>query len=165
MKKLFNKDNPNKKTVLIITVILIVLLGTIGISYAYWILTYTQTGVNKVSTSCFSLSLSNEKNNINLANAYPILDEEGKKLTPYSFTITNTCDLFASYTVNLEMLDDNTMPLKYINAMLNNEGVTKLSVLEDAKTTIDGAVASKTLVKGALGAGDSVDYNLRLWMA
>ena len=165
MKKLFNKDNPNKKTVLIITVILIVLLGTIGISYAYWILTYTQTGVNKVATSCFSLSLSNEKNNINLANAYPILDEEGKKLTPYSFTITNTCDLFASYTVNLEMLDDNTMPLKYINAMLNNEGVTKLSVLEDAKTTIDGAVASKTLVKGALGAGDSVDYNLRLWMA
>ncbi len=140
-------------------------MAIIGVSYAYWILTYTQTGVNKVVASCFSLSLSNEKNNINLTNAYPILDEEGKKLTPYSFTITNTCDLFASYTVNLEMLDDNTMPLKYINTMLNNEGVTKLSVLEDAKITIDGAVASKTLVKGALGAGDSVDYNLRLWMA
>ncbi len=165
MKKLFNKDNPNKKKILIIMGILIVLLGTIGISYAYWILTYTQTGVNKVAASCFSLSLTNEKNNINLSNAYPILDEEGKKLTPYSFTITNTCDLFASYTVNLEMLEDNTMPLKYINSMLNNESVTKLSALEDAKTTIDGAVASKTLVKGALGAGDSVDYNLRLWMA
>ncbi len=165
MKKLFNKDNPNKKKVLIIMVILLVLLGTIGISYAYWILTYTQTVVNKVATSCFSLSLSNEKNNINLANAYPILDEEGKKLTPYSFTITNTCDLFASYTVNLEMLDDNTMPLKYINTLLNNESVTKLSALADAQTTINKAVASKTLVKGALGAGDSVDYNLRLWMA
>ena len=165
MKKLFNKDNPNKKKILIIMGILIVLLGTIGISYAYWILTYTQTGVNKVAASCFSLSLTNEKNNINLSNAYPILDEDGKKLTPYSFTITNTCDLFASYTVNLEMLEDNTMPLKYINSMLNNESVTKLSALEDAKTTIDGAVASKTLVKGALGAGDSVDYNLRLWIA
>ena len=165
MKKLFNKDNPNKKKILIIMGILIVLLGTIGISYAYWIVTYTQTGVNKVAASCFSLSLTNEKNNINLSNAYPILDEEGKKLTPYSFTITNTCDLFASYTVNLEMLEDNTMPLKYINSMLNNESVTKLSALEDAKTTIDGAVASKTLVKGALGAGDSVDYNLRLWIA
>ena len=165
MKKLFNKDNPNKKKILIIMGILIVLLGTIGISYAYWILTYTQTGVNKVAASCFSLSLTNEKNNINLSNAYPILDEEGKKLTPYSFTITNTCDLFASYTVNLEMLEDNTMPLKYINSMLNNESVTKLSALEDAKTTINGAVASKILVKGALGAGDSVDYNLRLWIA
>ena len=165
MKKLFNSDNPNKKKFLFITVILLVLLGTIGISYAYWILTYTQTVVNKVATSCFSLSLSNEKNNINLAKAYPILDEEGKKLTPYSFTITNTCDLFASYTVNLEMLDDNTMPLKYINTLLNNESVTKLSALADAQTTINKAVASKTLVKGALGAGDSVDYNLRLWMA
>ncbi len=165
MKKLFSKDNPNKKKIFIIMGILIVLLGTIGISYAYWILTYTQTGVNKVAASCFSLSLTNEKNNINLSNAYPILDEDGKKLTPYSFTITNTCDLFASYTVNLEMLEDNTMPLKYINSMLNNESVTKLSALEDAKTTIKGAVASKTLVKGALGAGDSVDYNLRLWIA
>ena len=121
--------------------------------------------MNKVAASCFSLSLTNEKNNINLTNAYPILDEEGKKLTPYSFTITNTCDLFASYTVNLEMLEDNTMPLKYINSMLNNESVTKLSVLADAQTTINKAVASKTLVKGALGAGDSVDYNLRLWIA
>ena len=65
MKKLFNKDNPNKKKILIIMGILIVLLGTIGISYAYWILTYTQTGVNKVAVSCFSLSLTNEKNNIN----------------------------------------------------------------------------------------------------
>ena len=165
MKKLFNKDNPNKKKILIIMGILLVLLGTIGISYAYWILTYTQTGVNKVAASCFSLSLTNEKNNINLTNAYPILDEEGKKLTPYSFTITNTCDLFASYTVNLEMLEDNTMPLKYINSMLNNESVTKLSALADAQTTINKAVASKTLVKGALGAGDSVDYNLRLWIA
>ena len=165
MKKLFNKDNPNKKKILIIMGILIVLLGTIGISYAYWILTYTQTGVNKVAASCFSLSLTNEKNNINLSNAYPILDEDGKKLTPYSFTITNTCDLFASYTVNLEMLEDNTMPLKYINSMLNNESVTKLSDLADAQTTINKAIASKTLVKGALGSGDSVDYNLRLWIA
>ena len=154
-----------KRNILVIAVLLIGIMAIIGVSYAYWILTYTQTGVNKVAASCFSLSLSNEKNNINLTNAYPILDEEGKKLTPYSFTITNTCDLFASYTVNLEMLDGNTMPIKYINSMLNNEKVTKLSALEEAKTTIDGSVSSKVLAKGALGAGDSVEYNLRLWMA
>ena len=164
-EKKMTKEGHQKKKILITLGILFVFLGTIGISYAYWILTYSQTGVNKVAASCFSLSLSNEKNNINLTNAYPILDEEGKKLTPYSFTITNTCDLFASYTVNLEMLDGNAMPIKYINSMLNNEKVTKLSDLEEGKTTIDGSVSSKVLAKGVLGAGDSVDYNLRLWMA
>ena len=76
-----------KKKILIILGILIAVCTVIGISYAYWILTYSQEGVNRISTSCFSLSLTNEKNDINLENAYPILDEEGKTLTPYSFTI------------------------------------------------------------------------------
>ena len=97
-------NNQKRKKVLLFIGILIMLCGVIGISYAYWMLTYMQEGLNRVASGCFSLSLTNEKNSINLQNAYPILDEEGKTLTPYSFTITNTCDLFASYTVNLEML-------------------------------------------------------------
>ena len=154
-----------KKKVLIITISIVLILSIIGISYAIWTLNLSQKGFNKIAGSCFSLSLTNEKNNINLVNAYPITNEEGKKLTPYSFTITNTCDLFASYTVNLEILENNTLPIKYISSMINNESVIKLSELEDAKTTINGSVTSKILAKGSLGSGDSVDYNLRLWMS
>ena len=154
-----------KKKVLIITISSVLILSIIGISYAIWTLNFSQTGFNKIAGSCFSLSLTNEKNNINLVNAYPIINEEGKKLTPYSFTITNTCDLFASYTVNLEILKNNTLPIKYISSMINNESIIKLSELEDAKTTINGSVTSKILAKGSLGSGDSVDYNLRLWMS
>ena len=72
---------------------------------------------------------------IHLENAYPILDEEGKTLTPYSFTITNTCDLFASYTVNLEMLENTTLDSKYIRVMLNNEAIQNLNEFES--TTMD----------------------------
>ena len=154
-----------KKKVLIIMISIVLILSIIGISYAIWTLNLSQKGFNKIAGSCFSLSLTNEKNNINLVNAYPITNEEGKKLTPYSFTITNTCDLFASYTVNLEILENNTLPIKYISSMINNESVIKLSELEDAKTTIQGSVTSKILAKGSLGSGDSVDYNLRLWMS
>ena len=154
-----------KKKVLIIVISIVLILSIIGISYAIWTLNLNQKGFNKIAGSCFSLSLTNEKNNINLVNAYPIINEEGKKLTPYSFTITNTCDLFASYTVNLEILENNTLPIKYISSMINNESIIKLSELEDAKTTIDGSVTSKILAKGSLGSGDSVDYNLRLWMS
>ena len=154
-----------KKKVLLVCIFLVGILLVVGLSYAYWLLYLSQTSSNKISTSCFSLSLTNEKNNISLEYAYPILDEEGKKLTPYSFTITNTCDLFADYTINLEILKDSTMPIKYINALMNNESIVKLSELEDTKTTIEGAISSKILAKGSLGSGDSMDYNLRLWMA
>ena len=157
-------NNQKRKKVLLFIGILIMLCGVIGISYAYWMLTYMQEGLNRVASGCFSLSLTNEKNSINLQNAYPILDEEGKTLTPYSFTITNTCDLFASYTVNLEMLENSTLDSKYIRVMLNNEAIQNLNEYESTTTTISGSVGSKVLAKGSLGSGDSADYTLRLWM-
>ncbi len=118
--------------------IFIVLLSVIGISYALWIVTVSQTTINKVSSSCLNLTLTNEKNNINLQNAYPILDSEGESLTPYSFTITNTCDLFASYTVNLEVLEDTTLPSEYLKVMVNGEEPIKLTGYETTITTITG---------------------------
>ena len=153
-----------KKKIILIIVILLVMMTVIGVSYAYWLLTFSSHNPSKLVTSCLSLSLTNEKNDINLTKAYPISDEEGKKSTPYSFTITNTCDLFLSYTVNLEILNESTMPYKYIKAMVNNEAITKLKDLEDTQTTLENASSSKVLFKGTLGSGDSADYNIRLWM-
>ena len=153
-----------KKKIILIIVILLVMMTVIGVSYAYWLLTFSSHNPSKLVTSCLSLSLTNEKNDINLTKAYPISDVEGKKLTPYSFTITNTCDLFLSYTVNLEVLNESTMPYKYIKAMVNNEAIAKLKDLEDTQTTLENASSSKVLFKGTLGSGDSADYNIRLWM-
>jgi len=153
-----------KKNLLITLSIIGVIVAVIGVSYAAWLLTYQQTGVNKVATSCFSLSLTNEKNDINLTDAYPILDEEGKKLTPYSFTITNTCDLFASYTVNLEVLENSTLPIEYVKVMINKEQMKTLNQYETTTTTITGAKNSKILASGSLGAGDSEEYSIRLWL-
>ena len=154
----------HKKKILIVLSILIGISVLIGVSYALWIGTYMQEGSNKVASSCFNLSLTNEKNDIHLENAYPILDEEGKNLTPYSFTITNTCDLFASYTVNLEMLENTTLDSKYIRVMLNNEAIQNLNEFESTTTTLSGSVDSRILAHGSLGSGDSVDYTLRLWL-
>ena len=144
--------------------VLLVCAFVVGISYAYWRLTYTQTGVNKIVSSCFSMELANEKNSITLDSAYPISDEKGKSLTPYSFTITNTCDLFASYTINLEMLEGTTLDSKYIKTMINSEAITNLNSLETTDTSIEGTTESRVLFRGSLGAGDSTDYTLRIWM-
>ena len=101
---------------------------------------------------------------ISLENAYPISNEKGKKLTPFSFTVTNTCDIFASYTVSLESLKGTTLSSKFLNAMINNEEIKKLSDYEITDTVNTGSIESHILAKGSLGSGDSEDYTLRVWI-
>ena len=146
-----------------ISLVLIILLG-IGVSYSMWNISVSQDTNNTAYTKCFDVSISGSKNNIELENAYPITDDSGKKLIPFSFTITNTCDIFASYTVNLESLKETTLSSKYLKAMLNNEEVKKLSDYESTDTVNSGSIESYTLAKGSLGSGDSEDYTLRLWI-
>ena len=153
-----------KKITLIVIAVLLVISLVVGISYAYWKTTYQATNINKIVSSCFSMEITNEKNNIILDDAYPITDEKGKALTPYSFTITNTCDLFASYTINLEMLEGTTLNSKYIKTMINSEAITNLSTLEATDPSIEGAIESRILFRGSLGSGDSIDYTFRVWM-
>ena len=154
----------NRKILLIVLGILLSLSLLVGVSYAYYMVTTSQTNKNRLASSCISVSLTNEKNDITLNNAYPITNSEGKKLTPYQFTITNTCNIFISYNVNLEMLEGTDLSTDYIKTMVNSEAPYILSSLDSASTTIDKSTESRTLAQGSLGSGDSVDYALRLWM-
>ncbi len=161
MKKEKNKTNK----ILIILGILIGILSLFGISYAIWVLKLQQTNFNIVNSSCLKLNLINEKNDINIENAYPLLNEEGKSLTPYEFTIENTCDLFVSYSVNLEVLDETTLPIKYVSVLLNEEGVQRLSSFDTVESTLKNISISKELYKGGIGAGETNNYKLRLWLS
>ena len=153
-----------KKKILYFFSLLFILLIVLRASYAYYIKSYSQENSNIVKTKCLNLSITNEKNDIMLDEQYPIPDSEGKKLTPYQFTITNTCEQFISYNVNLEALEETTMDSNAIKVMVNNEAPVNLATLDTAQTSINNSVESRTLVTGSLGSGDSVDYALRLWM-
>ena len=153
-----------KKIIIPVLTILGIALILVGTSYAYWRFTYISDKTNIGKSKCLSIELTNQKNEISLNNTYPISDIEGKKLTPYSFTINNTCDTFISYDVNLEMLEGTTMNSKYMAVMVNNEHKELLSNLDSANTVMNSSVESRKLVSGSLGVGDSVDYTLRLWM-
>ncbi len=154
----------NRRVSRIIGAISLICLISIGISFGYYLLSKKQDNNNVAGSKCFKLELSNAKNEINLTNMYPISDEEGRKLTPYSFTITNTCDMLAGYTVNIEMLAGTTLNSKYLDLMVNNEEIKLLSNYEETKTVIDGSTESRVIAKGTLGYNDSVDYTVRFWM-
>ena len=155
-----------KKYMLIGVIGTLILL--IGVSYAYWRLVLHQTGENEVASSCFSITLTNEQNAINLQKAYPILDEEGKKLTPYTFTVKNNCDAYASYSVNLELLEtileENRLSSGFIKVMLDENTPLLLTENTSIEPTLDNAYEAYELATGYLDANASVTYNLRLWM-
>ncbi len=161
-----------KRNILITIVLLIGVVAIIGVSYALWSLNLTQTGKNDIASSCFNITFT-DKNNISLQKAYPILDEDGKKLTPYEFTITNTCDSYASYAVNLEVLNTTTLTNNdAVKVMISSKtGATETEIttnlLSSYKTTtktLDNAKTAFNLTTGYLNAKESKTYTLRLWL-
>ena len=154
----------SKKIKVLIISILCILTITIGLSYGYYLLSKVQENNNIAGSKCFKLEFSNESEAINLSNMYPISDEEGRKQVPYSFTITNTCDMLAGYTVNMEMLEGTTLNSKYLDVLVNNEEIKLLSTYEATDTVIANSTESRILTKGTLAYNDSVDYTVRFWM-
>ena len=153
-----------KKLYYILGGILIVCLF-IGISYALWTLSFNQKDTNMLASDCFQISFTEDTDAIQLLEAYPITDEEGKTLTPYTFTITNQCSSYASYQVNLEVLDSSTLSrYEAIKVELNEDTPVLLSSNEVVKTTLDNATTSFKLKTGYLDHNESVSYDLRLWI-
>ncbi len=161
-----------KRNILITIVMLIGIVAIIGVSYALWVLNLTQTGQNDIVSSCFNITFT-DKNNISLQKAYPILYDEAMKLTPYEFTITNACDSYASFNVNLEVLNTTTLTnndavVAMISSKIGDDETEittgLLSGYQTITKTLDNAKTSFNLTTGYLGAKESKKYTLRLWL-
>ncbi len=163
--KRIKKNTPNKYHVLMLILTCCVIgLATVGVSYAYWRFTYIADKANTATSGCFNIELTDQKDEINLTNAYPITDAEGLKLKPFSFTLRNSCSIFAHYYVNLEMLEGTTLNSKWVATKVNSDAITTLDKYKTATTTMTGSTEARTIAEGYLGADDTVDYTVSFWM-
>ena len=159
------KKTPNKYHVfMLVLTCCAVGLSIIGVSYAYWKFTYIAEKTNNATSGCFNIELTDQKDEINLTNAYPITDEQGLKLKPFSFTLRNTCSIFAHYYVNLEMLEGTTLNSKWVATKINSDAITTLDKYKTTTTKMVGSTESRTIAEGYLGSDDSVDYTVSFWM-
>ena len=154
----------SKKIILSVLGILLILSLLVGVSYAYYMVNVSQTNKNIVKSSCLNLSISNEENVIKLEKQIPIINEEGKKLTPYTFTINNTCNSMMAYSLNLEELEGSTLASKYIMTMVNDKSYVNMASLGSTDNYYANSVESRVLATGSLGPNASINYSLRLWM-
>jgi len=153
-----------KKKKVILLILIVLLMITFGMSYAYWQFTVTQESENLVGTSCLEVTYT-DKNPIYLEKSVPIYDEEGKKLVPYEFTITNICDTNVTYEVNLEVLEKSTLKnYDYIKFMLNEKEPEILTNKTSVQASLEEALIAFPLKSGYLGGKESVSYTLRLWL-
>ncbi len=147
-----------------ILLVLGVVIALAGVSYALWVVSLSGKNTNKLTASCFNVSFT-DQNNISLEKAYPLLDEEGKKLTPYEFTITNNCDSYVKYDINLEILNNSTLTnMDYIKLILDDETPTLVSSYDVTTKTLSNASSAYKIKTSYLEAKESKTYSLRLWL-
>ena len=159
----------DKKIVFGLIAVLSLVLVLIGVTYAYWLVTKAQTNSNIISTACLDITLDIEANDISLSNQYPLSDEEGMALTPYTFTVTNNCNTSVDYQVALEAIGDETSSISASALKVAlDDNVSLLSSKSMVLTTISGAYVSHKLGMGRLAAsgndGSSVTHSLRIWI-
>ncbi len=135
----------------------------VGTSYALWQITLTQESTNVVTAGCFNIEFQ-DNNPITLENAVPITDDEGSKLTPYSFTLTNTCDTLVKYQINLEVLDSTTLNNEYVKTKFEDKNPTQLTANNLVVKTLSNTSFSYNLDEGVLSKKGSKTFNLRLWL-
>ena len=146
-----------------LSVILTILLG-VGVSYSLWNINVSQDKVNTAMTSCFDITYSSESNAINLEKQYPISDEAGSKLTPYTFKITNNCDINAYYKINLETLNTSNIDTRFIKTSLNNTNSQVINKYNETETSLKNGKVANTLKSGYLPVGSSISFDLRVWL-
>ena len=150
----------NKKIIILIILILISILTLIGSSYALLTKSFKS---EKLSMQVGTLKVDfTEGNAITMGNTMPMTDENGINTTPYTFTITNSGDVDAYYTVSNEEELANTLDTNYLKMRLTgsdgyDSGIKRLKDL--------GTATYRIVDETSLATGKSVTYKLYLWIA
>ena len=152
----------NNKKVIIIAVAIIVLLS-LGITYAY--LTTTLHGKEEYMVRAGSLGLRlEESNELTLERQIPIEDSEGMKLDGFNFSLINEGNIDTDFTIYLDDIEldegETRMPDSAIRYSL-----TKDSVVGNASDlTSMGVNPNRVVDTGTVAVDETINYTLRIWI-
>ena len=162
-KRIKQLDKKNKRKLLILTILLVVILAS-GVSYAYYLFGISQENENIVSSSCFKLTYK-DKDDIKLDNAIPVEESYAINEMPYEFTVKNVCNTATSYQVNLETLNSSTLDTIYIRSKLDEDNSYILGELGNVTTFVNNNVKeSRKLINGTLLKDEEITFKLRVWL-
>ena len=169
-------NNLDKETKRRIKILILAILGIIvlvsGMSYAFVKLSYTSDKVENIN-SCFDITMK-DNGAINLNNAIPTQDTIGVNTSPYTYTITNTCDLDAYYETTINVLSPSkTDDASKVRVALYQDGhltPSTLSTLKNGEITanftnpLTNSIANYVVDEGYLPAKTTKTFKLAMWI-
>lgn len=161
MKKVIN--NLSNLKIIIATFCLMLVILIVGFSYALWNRSFQQTGINTNTYGCFNLEFKENVDGTTLNNAYPQSDEEGLLNDSYDVTITNTCNIVASYNVILNKINTSTLDSSHVKIAVDNE-INLLSETESMNSNVLNANEARIVNTGVLAPSKSRTLKIRNWV-
>ncbi len=155
------------KRQLLVTLFSIIGVTVISLGSAYAVFTSVSKSkdYNVIKVGTLNIDFGTDSSNtINLSGQYPMSDEEGLKLTPYTFTIKNTGTLTADYEVFIQDDQDmisqdncsgNQLNKDYIRYKLDTGTPANLSSI---------AGSNYKIATGSLEPNGSATYTLYVWI-
>jgi len=171
------KENSQKKVLLSVLGVAILVVAVIGISFAIYQTTFDSSNSNSIATGTIMVSYTEPTNAINIADALPMSDEDGKALSgsgnTFDFTVSTkaTNALTVPYTISLTKVADSTLTDDDVKVYLTKDGSP---VVEPTKISALSAFASRGDSKTLYTTQDvytttdepakTSNYVLRMWI-
>ena len=172
MNQEVNVDN-NKKKLKLYYGLLVTVLCIIGVSFAWFRLYLSQSEDNTLaSRTCFNTTLTEDTSKISLTDAFPIIDEDGLKQSPFTFTIKNNCNSYVKVYIIInstyrESTSTSYLKDNYMKVNISPKGTTTgKSVILGGQTLTDLENNKKgyIIINTGLKANEEKSYDLRIWM-
>lgn len=175
--------NDSKEILFSVIGIFVLSVLIIGVSYAVFKFSQIGEKINTVTTGVISMSYSEPENAINLVDALPISDEQGKILTGtnnvFDFTVEGEINGNSSVTVNYAItavssnstVDSSAIKVYLTNLDNNIEreilAPTKISNLNttNGNEFYNAPSGEYILSSGTFDSSISQKYRLRMWVA
>ena len=103
--------------------ILIVVTIVLGVTYSFMKADIESSSVTEVSLkSCAKITLKDTGVSINLNNTYPMSKNKALQTTPYTFTVSSSCENYVGFNLYLATLNTNTLDASNIRYIITNNG-------------------------------------------
>ena len=172
------KNNSSKQVLLAVLGVIILIIAVVGVSFAAF--SYSRTGekINQITTGTITMSYTDVSNGINISDALPMSDANGKVLADenqyFDFKVTAT--ISGTTTINYDITatkEDSTLPDTAVKVYLTSAddstvdlNATKVSALPTTSSSASGAPDGQFILKsGTISSNEDTTYRLRMWVA
>lgn len=113
-----------KKIIALIVIgVLIVICIVLGITYSFMRPINETSSITSVSlNSCANITLTDTGESIDLENTYPMSRNRALQTTPYTFTVSSTCETYVGFNLYLATLNTNTLSDSSIHYIVTERG-------------------------------------------